>query len=141
MNLINKDDLIRLTFNIFRLLTKFYQWWWIIWSKLVQYLNRGKVLSKENTDKDETSFFNLDIKIRKQKFQVGLFEWTRVISFLLLECLKSLVMKQCNVTMWNSDIWVKSLRNNRASNNSNSVLRAIKPIATRMRRKKVPFWI
>ena len=49
-------------------------------------------LSKENTDKHEASFFDLDIKIKDGKFHFGLFDKRASFLFLLSECQTSQVI-------------------------------------------------
>lgn len=45
-------------------------------------------LAKENADKHWTSVLDLDIKIRNEKFQVGLLE--RLVSFLYCQCVRQI---------------------------------------------------
>ena len=49
-------------------------------------------LGKENTDKHETSFLVLNIKIKDEKFHFGLFDKRDSFPFLLSECQTSQVI-------------------------------------------------
>ena len=87
---------------------------------------------KENTDKHETSFLDLNIKIKDGKFQFGLFDKRDSFPF-------SIVRMPSNVpsSIVYSAIGAESLRIARASNNSESFSTAIKPLIARMSRQGV----
>ena len=82
-------------------------------------------LGKENTDKHEASFLDLDIKIKDGKFHVGLFDKRDSFPFSIVR----MPEKSSNVpsSIVYSVIGAKSLRIARASNNAASLFTAIKP--------------
>ena len=92
-------------------------------------------LSKENTNKHEVSFSDLDIKIKDGKFHFGLFNKRESFPF-------SIVRMQDNSSnvpfgIVYSVIGAESLRIARASNNPESFSTAIKPLIARMSRQGV----
>ena len=92
-------------------------------------------LGKKNTDKPETSFLDLNIKIKDGKFQFGLFDKRDSFPFSTVRMLD----KSSNVpssTVY-SAIGVDSLIIASASNNPESFSTAVKPIIARMSRQGV----
>ena len=89
-------------------------------------------LGKENTDKHETSFLDLNIKIKDRKFQFGLSDKRYSFPFSVVR----MQDKSSNVpsSIVYSAIGAESLRIARASNNPESFSTAIKPLITRMNR-------
>ena len=96
MNELKKNDIIRAKklCNIFRLIDdlnsindggEFESNFSDIYSEELQ-------LRKENTDKHEASFSDLDIKIKDRKFHFGLFDKKDSFSFILSECQTSQVI-------------------------------------------------
>ena len=92
-------------------------------------------LGKENTDKHETSFLDLNIKIKDEKFHFGLFDKRDSFLFSIVR----MPDKSSNVpssTVY-SAIGAESLRIARASNNPESFSTAIKPLIAHMSRQGV----
>ena len=92
-------------------------------------------LGKENTNKHEASFLDLNIKIKDGKFHFGLFD---SFPFSIVR----MPDKSSNVTSSNvpsstvySAIGAESMRIGRASNNPESFCTAIKPLIARMNRQ------
>ena len=92
-------------------------------------------LGKENTNKHEASFLDLNIKIKDGKFHFGLFD---SFPFSIVR----MPDKSSNVTSSNvpsstvySAIGAESMRIGRASNNPESFCTAIKPLIPRMNRQ------
>ena len=92
-------------------------------------------LGEENTDKHETSFLDLNIKIKDWKFQFGLFDKRDSFPFSIVR----MPDKSSNVSssIVYSTIGAESLRIARASNNPESFSTAIKPLIARMSRQGV----
>ena len=92
-------------------------------------------LGKENTDKHEASFLDLDIKIKDGKFHVGLFDKRDSFPFSIVR----MPEKSSNVpsSIVYSDIGAEWLRIARASNNAASPFTAIKPLIAHMNRQRV----
>ena len=92
-------------------------------------------LGKENTDKHEASFLDLNIKIKDGKFHFGLFDKRDSFSFSIVRMPdKSSIVSS---TIVYSAIGAESLRITRASNNPESFSTAIKPPIARMSRQGV----
>ena len=89
-------------------------------------------LGKENTDKHETSFLDLNIKIKDGKFQFGLFDKIDSFPFYTVR----MPDKSSNVpsSIVYSVIGADSLRIARASNNPESFSTATKLLIARMSR-------
>ena len=87
-------------------------------------------LGKENSNNLNTSFLDLDIKVKDGQFQVGLFDKRDVFPFTIVRML----YKSSNITsnIFYSSICAETLRIARASNNSNSFSSSIKPLVTLM---------
>ena len=87
---------------------------------------------KENTDKHEASFLDLNIKIKDGKFYFGLFDKRDSFPFSIVR----MSDKSSNVpsSIVYSAIGAESLRIARASNNPESFSTAIKPLIARMSR-------
>ena len=92
-------------------------------------------LGKDNTDKHEASFLDLDIKIKDGNFNFVLFGKRDSFPFSIVRMLD----KSSNVpsSIVYSAIGVESLRIARASNNPESLSTAIKPLIARMSRQRV----
>ena len=92
-------------------------------------------LGKENTDKHEASFLDLNIKIKDGKFHFGLFDKRDSFLFSIVR----MPDKSSNVpsSIVYSAIGAESLRIARASSNPESFSTAIKPLITRMSRQGV----
>ena len=92
-------------------------------------------LGKENIDKHEGSFLDLDIKIKDGKFHVGLFDKRDSFPFSIVR----MPEKSRNVpsSIVYSVIGAESLRIARASNNAASLFTAIKPLIAQMNRQRV----
>ena len=92
-------------------------------------------VGKENTDKHEVSFLNLNIKIKDGKFDLGLFDKRDSFPFSMVR----MPDKSSNVpsSIVYSAIGAESLRTARASNNPESFSTAIKPLIARMSRQEV----
>ena len=92
-------------------------------------------LGKENTDKHETIFLDLNIKIKDGKFQFGLFDERDSFPFSIVR----MPDKSRNIpsSIVYSAIGAESLRIARASNNPESFSTAIKPLIARMSRQHV----
>ena len=93
-------------------------------------------LGKENTDKHEASFLDLDIKIKDGKFHVGLFDKRDSFPFSIVR----MPEKSSNVpssSIVYSDIGAEWLRIARASNNAASLFTTIKPLIAHMNRQRV----
>ena len=90
---------------------------------------------KENTDKHEISFLDLNIKLKNGKFQFGLFDKRDSFPFSIVR----MPDKSSNVpsSIVYSAIDAESLRIARASNNHESFCTAIKPLIARMSRQGV----
>ena len=90
-------------------------------------------LGKENTDKHEASFLDLNIKIKDGKFHFGLFDKRDSFLFSIVR----MPDKSSNApsTIVYSAIGAESLRIDRASNNPESFSTAIKPLIARMSRQ------
>ena len=93
-------------------------------------------LNKQNTDKCEASFLDLNIKIKDGKFHFRLFDKRDSFPFSIVRMLD----KSSNVpsSIVHSTTGAESLRTARASNNSESFSAAIKPLIARMSRQGVP---
>ena len=93
-------------------------------------------LGKENTDKHEASFLDLNIKIKDGKFHFGLFDKRDSFLFSIFR----MSDKSSNVpsSIVYSAIGAESLINPRASNNPESFSTAIKPLIACMSRQEVP---
>ena len=92
-------------------------------------------LGKENTDKHETSFLDLNIKIKDEKFQFGLFDKRNSFPFSIVR----MPGKSSNVpssTVY-SATGAESLRIATLSNNPESFSKATKPLIARMSRQVV----
>ena len=89
-------------------------------------------LDEENTDKLETSFLDLNIKIKDEKFHFGLFDKRDSFPFSIVR----MTDKSSNVpsSIVYSTNGAESLRLVRASNNPESFSRAIKPLIARTSR-------
>ena len=92
-------------------------------------------LGKENNDKHETSFLDLNIKIKDGNFQFGLFDKRDSFPF----CIVRMPDKSSNVpsSIVYSVIGTESLRIARASNNPESFSTAVKPLIVCMSRQGV----
>ena len=92
-------------------------------------------LSKENTDKHEARFWDLDINIKDGKFHFGLFDKRDSFPFTIVR----MPDKSSNIpsSIVYSVIGAESLRISRASNNPESFSKAIKPLIARMSRQGV----
>ena len=92
-------------------------------------------LGKEDTDKNEASFLDLNIKIKDGKFHFGLFDKRDSFPFSIVR----MPDKSSNVpsSIVYSAIGTESLRIARASNNPESFSTAIKPLIARMSRQGV----
>ena len=90
-------------------------------------------LGKENTDKYEASFLDLNIKIKGGKFHSGLFDKRDSFSFFTVR----MPDKSSNVpsSIVYSGISAESLRIPRASNNPESFSTAVKPLIAHMSRQ------
>ena len=139
MNELKKNDLIkaRKLYNIFRFIDdlssindggKFESNYSSIFAAELQ-------LCKENTDKHEAIFLDLNIKIQDGKFHFGLFVKGDSFSFSFVR----MPNKSSNVpsSIVYSAIRAESLRVARASNNPDSFSTAIKPLIVRMSRQGV----
>ena len=92
-------------------------------------------LSKENNDKHETSFLDLDIKIKNGKFHFGLFDKRDWFPFSIVR----MPDKSSNTpsSIGYSVTGAESLRIARASNNPESFSTLIKPLIARMSKQGV----
>ena len=90
---------------------------------------------KENTDKHEASFLNLDIKIKDGKFRCGLFNKKDSFPFSIARMSDKLSNVPSSTVY--SAIGAESLRIARASNNPESFSTAIKSLIARMSRQGV----
>ena len=92
-------------------------------------------LGKENTDKHEASFLDLDIKIKNGKFHFGLLDKRDSFPFSIVR----ISDKSSNIpsSIVYSAIGAESLKIARASNNPESFSTAIKPIVARMSRQGI----
>ena len=92
-------------------------------------------LCKENTDKHEASFMELDIKIRDGKFHFGLFDKRCWLPFPIV----GMPDKSSNIpsSIVYSTIGAESLRIARASNSPESFSTAIKLLIARLSRQRV----
>ena len=139
MNELTKNDLIktRKFCNIFRFIGdlksindggKFESNYSNIYSEELQ-------LGKENTDKHEASFLDLNIKIKDGKFHFGLFDKRDSFPFSIVR----MPDKSSNVSssIVYSTIGAESLRIARASNNPESLSASTKPLIARMSRQCV----
>ena len=92
-------------------------------------------LGNKNADKKETSFLDLNIKIKDGNFQFGLFDKRDAFPFFIVR----IPDKSSNVPsiIVCSAIGAQSLRTARASNNPESFSTAIKPLIARMSRQEV----
>ena len=92
-------------------------------------------LGKENTDKHEASFLDLNIKIKDGKFHFGLFDKRDSFPFSIVR----MPDKSSNVpsSIVYSAISAESLRIARASNNPESFSTSVKPLIARMSRQGV----
>ena len=92
-------------------------------------------LGKENADKNGASFFDLNIKIKDQKFHFGLFDKRDSFPFSIVR----MPGKSSNVpsSIVYSATGAESLRVARASNNPESFYTAIKPLIAPMSRQGV----
>ena len=90
-------------------------------------------LGKENTVKHETSFLDLNIKIKGGKFQFGLFDKIDSFPFSIVR----MPDKSSNVpsSIVYSAIGAESLRIARASNNPESLSTTIEPLIARVSRQ------
>ena len=87
-------------------------------------------LGKENTDKHQTSFLDLTIKIKDGKFQFGLFDKRDSFPFSIVRMPDKLSNVPSSIVY--SAIDAESFRIARASNNPESFSTAIKPLIARM---------
>ena len=139
MNELTKNDLIkgRKLCNIFRFIDylnsindggKFESNYSNIYPKELQQ-------GKENTDKHEASFLDLNIKIKDGKFRFGLFDKRDSFPFSIVR----MPDKSSNVpsSIVYSAIGHESLRIARASNSPKSFSTAIKPLIARMNKQGV----
>ena len=130
MNELKKDDLIKAKkrCNIFRLIDglnsindggEFESNYSNIYPEELQ-------LSKENIDKHEASFLDLNIKIKDGKFHFGLFDKRDSFPFPIIR----IPDKSSNVpsSLVDFTIAIELLRNARATNNPASLSTAIKPL-------------
>ena len=92
-------------------------------------------MSKENTDKHEPSFFNLDIKIKDEKFHFGLFDKRNSFPFSIVRMPDKSSNIPSNIVY--SAIGVELLRFARAGNNPESFSTAIKPLIACMSKQGV----
>ena len=92
-------------------------------------------LRKENADKHEASFLDLNIKIKDRKFHLGLLDKRDSFPFSIVR----IPDKSSNVpySIVYSAIGAESLRIARASNNLESFSTAIKPLIAHMSRQRV----
>ena len=92
-------------------------------------------LGKENTDKHETSFLDLNIKIKDEKFHFGLFDKRDSFPFSVVR----MPDRSGNIPsgIVYSAVTAKSMRTAKASNNPESFSIAIKPLIARMSRQGV----
>ena len=92
-------------------------------------------LGKENTDKHEASFLDLNIKIKDGKFHFGLFDKRGSFSFFIVRMPDKSSNAPSSIVY--SAIGAELLRIARASNNPESFSAAIKPLIARMSRQGV----
>ena len=98
--------------------------------------------SKENTDKHQTRFLDLDIKIKDGKFRLGLFDKRYLFFFLLSEFQTCQVMYHLLqflefIQLVYPTIGADSLRIAGVSNSPESFSTATKPLITRMSRQGI----
>ena len=92
-------------------------------------------VGKENTDKHEASFLDLNIKIKDGKFHFGLFDKRDSFPFSIVKMPDQSSNVRSSIVY--STIGAESLRIARASNNPESFSTAIKPLIARMSRQGV----
>ena len=92
-------------------------------------------IGKENTDKHEASFLDLNIKIEDGKFRFGLFDKRDSFPFFIVRMLDKSSDVPSSIVY--SAIGAELLRIARASNNPESFSTAIKPLIARMSRQGV----
>ena len=92
-------------------------------------------LDNENTDKDESSFLDLNIKIKDGKFHFGLFDKRNSLPFSIARMPDKSSYVPSSIVY--SAIGTESLRIARGSNNPESFSTAVKPLIARMSRQEV----
>ena len=92
-------------------------------------------LGRENTDKREASFLDLNIKIEDRKFHFGLFDKRDSFPFSIVRMLDKSSNVSSSIVYF--AIGAESLRIARASNNPESFSTAIKPLIAHMSRQEV----
>ena len=90
-------------------------------------------LGKENTNKHEASFLDLNIKIKDGKFHFGLFDKRDSFPFSIVTMLDKSINVPSSIVY--SAIGAESMRIARASSNPESFCTAIKPLIARMNRQ------
>ena len=106
-----------------------------IWSNYSNIYPEELQLGKENTDKHEASFLDLNIKIKDGKFHFGLFDKRDSFPFPIVRIPDKSSKVPSSIVY--SAIGAESLRNDRASNNPESSSTAIKPLTVCMSRQVV----
>ena len=108
----------------------------LFWKKMHKLFKKGPIKGdfennlKENSDNLEASFLDLQIKIEKTKFILGLFD--KRFNFLFSTVKISYKSSNLPFDMFCSATWTETLHIAKASNNDNALFSSEKPLMFRM---------